>query len=269
MPNTPSAIAGPDAPRRARRPLVLTGECGGVTAAAIRRAGWGRLKVARRYRPEAGEPWGLDNGAWRYFARGLAPDWTVFERQVDDVCAIVLHEGHHWPMFAVAPDLVAQGAASLALSAEWMARWHGAWRAHTDAPPAPATAPAQDARYRFLAIPAWYLAVQDGMDPAATLDRGHPAFYAGGVPMGLAFAGVFLGGTAPWKEATARAWRAAADRWGMRLHYARASSARKLRHAFDVGADSVDSTQPLWTIAGREAYARAHARLDAPQLPLL
>lgn len=55
----------------------------------------------------------------------------------------------------------------------------------------------------------------------------------------------------------------------MRLHYARASSHRKLRHAFDVGADSVDSTHPLWSGAAREGYARADRGLDAQQLPLL
>lgn len=118
------------------------------------------------------------------------------------------------PVFGVLPDIVGAGAESLALSRVWLPRL----------PPS---------------IP-WYLAVQDGMTEAMV----EPTL--GGV------AGIFLGGTTPFK-ATAPRWSAFAHRLGRRFHYARVSTIRHLRVAYECGADSCDSSQPLWS---RDEWAK-------------
>jgi hypothetical protein len=42
-------------------------------------------------------------------------------------------------------------------------------------------------------------------------------------------------------------WCGFAHRMNLRLHYARAGTERKVRHAKEIGADSIDPTFPLWT----------------------
>jgi hypothetical protein len=79
----------------------------------------------------------------------------------------------------------------------------------------------------------WYLAVQDGMVP-------------GRVDL-APFSGVFLGGSNRYKG-TAPAWRAAAHAAGLPFHYGRAGTLRKLEHARQAGADSIDSAFPLWSV---------------------
>ena len=111
------------------------------------------------------------------------------------------------PTFGVLPDRVGDGTESLRLSLEWLPRL-------------PAEIP-------------WYLAVQDGMRPETMPELG-------GV------AGIFLGGTTDFKG-TAWAWGAFARSHGMRFHYARVSGPSSVRRARDAGADSCDSTQPLWS----------------------
>lgn len=112
------------------------------------------------------------------------------------------------PLFGVLPDIVGQGDASLRLSLDWL-------------PKLPQSVP-------------WYLAVQDGMNALAVegaLER---------------VAGLFLGGTTAFKS-TAPFWSAMAHRAGRRFHYARVSTRRHVRAAVECGADSCDSTQPLWS----------------------
>ena len=126
------------------------------------------------------------------------------------------------PYLAVAPDLVAGGTRSLDFSLAWLE----GGRLPPDWP--------------------WYLAVQDGMglaDVAAVLDR---------------FAGIFLGGTDRFK-ATAWHWAELARSRGKKFHYARAGTARKVARALLVGADSLDSSFPLWTTGRLAGFARALA----------
>lgn len=113
------------------------------------------------------------------------------------------------PYLAVAPDIVAGGLESLEYSLDWLGRLPPDWP--------------------------WYLAVQDGQTPADV------------EPVATRFAGIFLGGTAEWKWLTARVWRNFSRAHGLRLHYARAGTPRKLQHAIDVEADSLDSAFPMWT----------------------
>jgi hypothetical protein len=110
------------------------------------------------------------------------------------------------PILAVTPDIVAGGERSLEFSARWVEKL-------------PASLP-------------WYLAVQDGMTP----DRVEP-FMAG-------FRGIFLGGTDEFKR-QAPLWCDFAHGLDVPFHWARCGTARLIREAIAVGADSVDSSTPV------------------------
>lgn len=112
------------------------------------------------------------------------------------------------PDFLVLPDRVAEGLSSLRMSMDWAAQL--------------ASVP----------VPK-YLAVQDGMTPGA-------------LPWG-SFDGVFIGGTLEWKVRTAAEWVAAAHAHGVPCHYARCGTAHRVAHAKAIGADSLDSSLPLWS----------------------
>lgn len=113
------------------------------------------------------------------------------------------------PLFVVVPDRVAAGVASLAYSLSWVDECQ-------DAAPA-------------------YLAVQDGMhlrQVARVLHR---------------FAGIFVGGTLRWKLKTAEAWVELAHTHGKRCHVGRVGTPKRVRWAQRIGADSIDSSLPLWS----------------------
>jgi hypothetical protein len=114
------------------------------------------------------------------------------------------------PYLAVCPDIVAGGLRSLDFSV--------LWRVSTKLPSA---------------WP-WYLAVQDGMAYEAV----EKASYL--------FDGIFLGGTDEFKL-KAFSWKELAARSGLKFHYGRAGTRRKLQHAHEIQADSLDSSFPLWT----------------------
>jgi hypothetical protein len=166
----------------------------------IRQLGWGRLFVGKPT-PRAGEPWALDNGVFAAWKGGKPWDEAAFLRSLGHV------DGLHAPTFAVLPDIVGGGVASIAHSMRWRA---------------------------VLPDMPWYLAVQDGMtraDVAAVLPD---------------VAGLFLGGTDGFK-ATAPAWCELAHEHGKRFHYARVSTQNRLRAAIECGSDSADSSQMLWS----------------------
>jgi hypothetical protein len=113
------------------------------------------------------------------------------------------------PYLSVVPDIVAQGLKSLDYSLEWMQKLPDDWP--------------------------WYLAVQDGMTY-----RDVEGVIRGG------FKGLFLGGTDKFKKQTAWRWCEMAHEFGLRFHYGRAGTLKKVRHAKQIGADSIDSSFPLW-----------------------
>lgn len=113
----------------------------------------------------------------------------------------------HAPTFAVLPDIVGAGDRSLEHSERWLDR--------------------------LPSLP-WYLAVQDGMTETSVSEL---------LPR---VAGLFLGGTDAFK-ATASAWSALARRHGKRFHFARVSTLHRVQAARRSRADSVDSTQMLWS----------------------
>ena len=133
------------------------------------------------------------------------------------------------PDFVVAPDIVAGGLMSLERSIAWASR--------------------------CAALAPVYLAVQDGMGEGA-LDRALDA---------ADFAGVFLGGSMPWKLANGELWVTRAHRRGLRCHVGRAGSARMVAWVRSINADSLDSCAPLW---GKANLSRFLGALRQEVLPL-
>jgi hypothetical protein len=130
--------------------------------AALRAAGWRLMISAKGVLRTEGFPYALDNGAWHAHAQGVDFDEEAFLRAWG-----LLARGAD---FAVLPDVVAGGLASLAFSARWRARLD----------PAPC---------RLM------LAVQDGMSPGDISPLVGPA------------CGIFVGGSTEWKVRTMIQWR--------------------------------------------------------------
>lgn len=118
------------------------------------------------------------------------------------------------PRAAVLPDRVGEGVRSLEYSLSWLPRL-------------PAEFP-------------WYLALQDGMTEEDLLP------HVGKVR------GLFLGGTDRFKR-QAPQWCEFAHSVGLPFHYARAGTVPKFMAAVACGADSLDSSGPLW---GEEFFRR-------------
>ena len=121
------------------------------------------------------------------------------------------------PYLAVLPDIVAGGLRSLELSLKHLAD-----------------------------LPIWwpkYLPVQDGIDPK------HVDSITGQIR------GIFLGGSTTYKR-RAKEWADFAHQHGLRMHYARAGTRGKLRHAHESGADSHDTACPLWIPRQYEQWLR-------------
>jgi hypothetical protein len=102
----------------------------------------------------------------------------------------------------------------------------------------------------------WYLAVQDGMTPDAVLEVVH------------LFAGIFLGGTDRFKL-TAYRWSRLARFADKAFHYGRAGTLRKIRHAYAVEADSLDSNFPLWTVDRMRVFREEQIALERQEQGVL
>jgi len=165
-------------------------------------------------KPYPYEPWGFDCRAFKAwqdagFPVGLTQnDWSVLWDSVDfENWLEVCRTVPMPPKIAVVPDI--PGSAE---SLQWSLRWRS--RLPNDWP--------------------WYLSVQDGMSVGHVLSVAH------------LFDGIFLGGTDRFKL-TAQVWCDLAHFCGKKFHYARAGTRSKLQHAYAIGADSLDSSYPLWT----------------------
>lgn len=184
--------------------------------------GWGRMFTEQIWEPYPGERYGFDNGAFTCWQQGRAWDESAYLRRLERVLARTAP-----PYLCVLPDRVAHPE-SLAFSLLWLERL-------------PAALP-------------WYLAVQDGMEPAQV------------EPHLCCLAGLFLGGSDAFK-ATAPAWCQLAHAHGRRFHYGRAGTPRKLLLAREIGADSADSTRPLRSRRDFQVFADLW-RGTVPQLEL-
>ncbi len=178
--------------------------------------------------------WFHDNGAFR--------DWQAdrpfnTDRWVRDMWCIRdknprgkrVRQAFTDPDFIVVPDKVACGISSL--------EWSWLWR--------PDVPDGQRA----------YLAVQDGMS-VIVVER----YLKESASEGWPYAGLFVGGTLPWKLDNAEAWVHVAHEWGLSCHVGRVGTAERVRWAHQIGADSIDSCLPImheehllpWLAAVRE-----------------
>jgi len=160
-----------------------------------------------------------------FYDNGAFEDWKA-ERPFDAaafVADLASIDGSDPPDFIVAPDRVGEGASSLAESIAWLPQL----RAY----PWPV-----------------YLAVQDGMEI---------------LELGLArFDGIFIGGTLPWKLATAPHWAAEGRRVGLPVHFARCGTARRVNYAKALGCASLDSSLPLWSKENLKSFTGALDQLE-------
>ena len=183
--------------------MVLVGE---RPSRAVRvicdKAGWGEMYIYSRPRANFNRS-GFDNGAYLDWINQRDFDDKRFLNALDAALDIGI------PYMAVVPDLVARGRESLDFSMEWLSRLPAHWP--------------------------WYLAVQDGMQPAMVKEVVHE------------FDGIFLGGTDKFKS-EAQDWCDLAHIAEKRFHFARAGTERKIKQAIRIGADSLDSSFPLWTM---------------------
>ena len=165
--------------------------------------------------------WFLDCGAFADFKAGRAFNGVRWARDLRYVAYRIESRELQAPDFVVTPDIVGGGVASLARSVEelqWM-------------PPE---------------LPVRYLVVQEGMSLAAV---------AAVLPR---FGGLFVGGAEmSWKLGTAPDWIALAHAHGRKCHIGRIGTLARLELAERLGADSVDSCQPLWQHERLEAFGLA------------
>lgn len=182
--------------------------------------------------PPRRSPWFYDNGAFTDFRANRPFNILRFMRDLRAIRngGIGGADGRiaafGAPDFVVLPDLVARGLESLVESDGWIAE--------------------------IADVAPLYLAVQDGMtdgDVEALLAR-RPGLLAG----------IFVGGSLPWKRETAASWVSFAHARGLRVHVGRVGTLERVRWALAIGADSIDSSFPLWTRGRLEAFVAEVAR---------
>ncbi len=197
--------------------LVFAGHTGltklGLTLSEL---GWGEMALPHEV-PACRKPWALDNGAYRAWNRQVnGTKRRSGESEVGDFTQLLValyQTREDPPHFWVAPDVIGGGRGSLELSVNWVLNPE-----HRHGNPAPA-----------------YLAVQDGMTPAEL------------EPYLQHFGGIFVGGTTPWKLKTGHEWVRFAHAHHLPCHIGRCGSMKRIQWAGWCGADSIDSSLPLWS----------------------
>jgi len=194
--------------------------------------------------PYKGEPYAVDTGIYSQVTNHgplePADEDAFFGLWLKRAEELALRPEAEKPFMVVLPDVPFNGATSIQMSRKWLAK-------------APEGLP-------------YYLPVQEGMTPEAVL--GMLSVTKGGELV----RGIFLGGGDKFKLAEAQLWSDFAHENGLLFHYGRAGTLSKLDHATEVGADSVDSAFPLFTIPRLDEFIAAwrgtHPREDQVKLLL-
>ena len=177
----------------------------------------GRMLVDRKVNLYPGEIWAWDNGAYRDWQSGCNMRGPDYESLILSRIERVYDLGK--PYLAVLPDLVGKGNESLEYSLSWFDKLPEEWP--------------------------WYLALQDGMDPGLVIGA------IGTCPI----QGFFLGGTDEFKK-EAELWCIRAHHLKLYFHYGRAGTLGKIIHAKMIGADSLDSSFPLWSMERFRSFGK-------------
>jgi hypothetical protein len=162
----------------------------------------------------------LDNGAFRDYKKDQPFNVGYWLQALGKALRV-----KELPYIAVVPDIVAGGQKSLTFSRNWLTTLSSL------APDFP-----------------WYLPVQDDMD----LKRVHAYLRSASSWGNIAGAkgkirGIFLGGTNEFKEAQGADYRTMARDLNLLFHYGRCGTLKKVDHALELEADSIDSAYPMWT----------------------
>lgn len=261
------------------------------TAKKLEATGFGRMQVDVEFDPYHGEPWAIDNAAFRqwnerrkelglthaeFIARGspgVEYDRTRFYELYARALKIAQGGPSKAPQFAVIPDQVGDAEGTLMDAGTFLSdlNYERAELLSAEAQDIIEADPWATRGLRYSSVPL-YLPVQNGMTPEQLEQAGEPGGMLYDVERDRSFledvAGIFLGGDDAYKAETAEAWTKWAHSRGMKMHYARAGTARKLRHAYQVGADSVDSALPQRNSRTWRAFTGELERLEG-QLRLL
>jgi hypothetical protein len=185
-------------------------------------AGLGEL-TCRGELPPRRTPWCYDNGAFKDWREDRDFNWTRWIRDLRCIRNWMLDpkQASHgwprtpritWPDFVVLPDLPAGGDESLKRSCQWL----------------------HIAKHHLGDHTRYYLVVQNGMD----IRKVEAALNV--------FDGIFVGGTLEWKLETGEFWVALAHQHALPCHIGRVGTIKRVKWAQDIGADSIDSSLPLW-----------------------
>ena len=192
--------------------ILLVGDaCSKEQLRIMEKYGWGRMltKSTGQISPEPykNEPIGFDNRAYPHFLSSESFNEYEFLNRIKKAEILQAHI-----IVAVTPDIVKGGSKSLELSNFWIKRL-----------------PKENS------FP-WYLAVQDGMNVDA-VENSLTTYH---------YQGVFLGGSNSFKNLQGKVYANLAKKYGLKFHYGRCGTKRKLRHANNIGADSCDSAFPIY-----------------------
>jgi hypothetical protein len=154
--------------------------------------------------PIEGLPFVLDNGVWSCHQAGVEWSDGPLLRLLDR-----LAHSDFKPEFVVAPDRIAAGEDSLDFSLRWL----------------------ETNRSGLGDLP-WLLAVQDGMSVARVRD----------VILEQRLAGIFVGGSTPWKWSSLHEWAELGLALGLRVHVGRVNGQRRAQLCSDLGVTSIDGS---------------------------
>lgn len=209
---------------------IITGDTRGKLVPRLQNLDWGRMAVRNNPDPYPFEKYGFDNKAFKVWADIGKPigltydDWLILWDSEDFEKRLEFCRNLPVPPYmAVCPDIPGAGLTSLEFSLNWRSDLPDDWP--------------------------WYLAVQDGMKPEDLEGCLH------------LFVGIFLGGSDKFKGQAAM-WRRFAHAHQKKFHYGRAGTLWKVKHAYQVGSDSCDSSFPLWTMDRFNKFVQAVGSLS-------
>jgi hypothetical protein len=214
--------------------VLYIGAPTGQKAKEAKKLGWGAMLTPDMFRNSAhNELFAMDNGVFAEFKKNPAKEFEgkKFIHYLDR-----LLEKNAYPDFVVIPDKIgADPLDSLALSLSWVERLR---------------------KYPF----PLYFVVQDGMTPEMLDEYNIPnlvdGIFVGGKPTFNGF-GEASSDEVEWKLQTGEMWVKYAHKHRIRTHIGRVSSIRRYQWARSIGADSCDTSQPVFSNAMWNGFIRA------------
>jgi len=201
---------------------VYIGECRGKKFKEATALGFGICVSPQTFRAPKSPPnfYFVDNGAfykWKRQERFSGWEFRSFLRKV-------LESYPFLPDFVVIPDVVADSEATVKSFLKWYPELK-----------------------QLISIDRLAFVVQDGMEREEVVEllSKHPVGY------------LFVGGSLEWKLLTGRVWVEVARELSIKCHIGRVGTPRRVTWAKVIGADSIDSSLPLFSRAKWRRFVRA------------